>query len=296
MVDLLTKMIKRFLLCSLAISITFCASGHHRPFEQDIVPVRDFTEMGKRIQGIVSSSPYLTIKQIGHVDYQNFQAPIWCVSFRPQSPIFSNILINAGIHGNEPAGVYYAMELMEKLAKSPACYRSIAFDIIPIVNPWGVTHNIRFNQDGIDINRDFTGLRSQEAKIIQKFVGKRQWDLMLDLHEDPSASGFYVYQYGQSDKITSQKIIAAVERLGYPIEENVSMVILRTQHGVIDAPMWGLWYMRLSGQLSAANCYRLYNSPQVFTVETPTAPPVEDRIRMQRTAVQLLIQEHQMIK
>jgi hypothetical protein len=151
---------------------------------------------------------------------------------------------------------------------------------------------MRFNQAGIDVNRDFATLRSQEAQIIHTFVGKRQWDLMLDLHEDPSASGFYIYQYGQSDKITCEKIVAAVKKLGYPIEENVSMVILKTEHGVIDAPMWGLWYMRLTGQLSVANYYRLYNSPHVFTVETPAALPVEDRVNIQRTAVQMLIEEH----
>lgn len=285
-------MIKKCLLCGLTILITCCASGHHRPFEKDIVPVRDFSALEKRIQTSVSFSPQLSIKQIGLVDYADFQAPIWCVSFQPQQPISFKILINAGIHGNEPAGVYYAMELMEKLAKNPGHHRNIAIDIIPMVNPWGVTHNIRFNQAGIDVNRDFATLRSQEAQIIHTFVGKRQWDLMLDLHEDPSASGFYIYQYGQSDKITCEKIVAAVKKLGYPIEENVSMVILKTEHGVIDAPMWGLWYMRLTGQLSVANYYRLYNSPHVFTVETPAALPVEDRVNIQRTAVQMLIEEH----
>lgn len=285
-------MIKKCLLGSLAILMTFCASGHHKPFEKEIVPARDLLSMEKRIQTAVSSSPYLSIKKIGHVDYANFHAPLWCVSFQPAHPISSKIFINAAIHGNEPAGFYYVMELIEKLAKNPDLHRNIAFDIIPMVNPWGVTHNIRFNQVGIDINRDLATLRSQEAKIIQTFVGEKQWDLMLDLHEDPSASGFYVYQYGQPDKITCEKVIVAVEKLGYPIEENVSIVILKTEHGIIDAPLWGLWYMRLTGQLSIANYYRLYNSPRVFTIETPTALPVEDRVSMQRTAVQMLIQEH----
>jgi hypothetical protein len=139
---------------------------------------------------------------------------------------------------------------------------------------------------------DLATLRSQEARMIHTFVGERQWDLMLDLHEDPSASGFYIYQYGQPDKITCEKVVAMIESLGYPIEVNVNMVILPTQHGVIDAPMWGLWYMRLTGKLSIANYYRLYNSSRVFTVETPTALPVEDRLNMQRTAVRMLIQDH----
>ena len=58
--------------------------------------------------------------------------------------------------------------------------------------------------------------------------------------------------------------------MGYPIEENVSMVILKTENGIIDAPMWGLRYMRITGQLTLSNYYRLNNSPHVYTIETPT--------------------------
>lgn len=35
------------------------------------------------------------------------------------------------------------------------------------------------------------------------------------------------------------------------------MIILRTDDGVIDAPMWGLRYMRLTDQLSVTNFLRL---------------------------------------
>jgi hypothetical protein len=59
--------------------------------------------------------------------------------------------------------------------------------------------------------------------------------------------------------------------MGYPIEQDVSMAVLKTANGIIDAPMWGLWYMRLTGQLSIANYYRLNNSRFVYTVETPAS-------------------------
>ena len=56
-----------------------------------------------------------------------------------------------------------------------------------------------------------------------------------------------------------------------------------------EAPLWGRQYMRLTGQLSITNHYRLYHSPYVFAVETPTALPFDDRMTMQRTAVDMLV-------
>ena len=67
------------------------------------------------------------------------------------------------------------------------------------------------------------------------------------------------------------------------------MKILKTENGIIDAPMWGLWYMRLTGQLSVANYYRLYISYSVFTVETPKRLLWEDRLKMQKTALSMLL-------
>jgi hypothetical protein len=79
--------------------------------------------------------------------------------------------------------------------------------------------------------------------------------------------------------------------MGYPIEQNIKMVTLKTENGIIDAPMWGLWYMRLTGQLSIANYYRLKNSRFVFTVETPVSLLWADRLKMQQTAVVGLIEQ-----
>jgi hypothetical protein len=178
---------------------------------------------------------------------------------------------------------------VEWLAKSPQLYMNTSFDIIPIINPWGWVHNIRFNRDGTDINRDFATFKSQEARIIKKTLQGAVYHLILDLHEDPSAEGFYLYQYGLKDKTAGQKVISTVANDGYPIEQNLHMVILKTDNGVIDAPMLGLWYMRLTGQMSIANYYRLNSSKYVFTVETPMRLLLEDRLIMQRTAVDMFV-------
>lgn len=287
-------MMKKFFIGSFAFLIISCASGHHKPFEEEMAPVRDLSDAQTRIQMTVSSSSlYLSLKEIGHVAYEGFHAPVWCVFFRPKEPVSYKILVNAGIHGNEPAGVSYIMNFVEHLAKHPDTYRSVAMDIIPMVNPWGWAHDNRFNRDGFDINRDFSTFHSQEAKIIADFLKNKQYDLMLDLHEDPSARGFYVIQYGTDDKTISEEVVDTIKKLGYPIEENVSIVILKTENGIIDAPMLGLWYMRFTGQLTITNYYRLNNSRRVYTIETPTSLPMEDRLIIQRTAVEMLIDGNQ---
>ena len=282
-------MIKRILITALSILVIACASGHQKPFKETLSPVRDLSDIQKSMEAFVSGSAYLSFKELGRVEYDGFQAPIWCVSFRAEEPASYRVLINAGIHGNEPAGVAYALQLLEQMARNPHQHRSVAIDIIPIVNPWGWVHDIRFNQDGIDINRDFSTYHARESRIITDFIQGRHYDLMLDLHEDPSASGFYVYQYGNDNISIAENLIDTIRNMGYPIEEDVSMVILKTENGIIDAPMWGLRYMRITGQLSLANYYRLNNSQRVYTIETPTSLPMADRIIMQKTAVDELI-------
>ena len=280
---------KKLLINCLIFALLACASGHHEPYKEKLVPVRDLSDAKKNIQASVSDSAYLSFEEIGNVEYDGFKAPIWCVSFEGEKPVSYKVLINAGIHGNEPAGVTFVLQLLKQLVKNPFPHRCIAIDIIPMVNPWGWVHDIRYNQDGIDINRDFSTFDSQEARIMTDFLEDRHYDLMLDLHEDPSASGFYVYQYGIEDKTIAENLIDTIRNMGYPIEENVSMVILKTENGIIDAPMWGLRYMRITGQLSLSNYYRLNNSRRVYTVETPTSLAMADRMTMHRTAADVLI-------
>ena len=99
-----------------------------------------------------------------------------------------------------------------------------------------------------------------------------------------SATGFYVYQYADRDTGPARRLIDRVRSLGFPIEQGVRFVILRTRDGLIRAPRWGLWYMKASRQLSLANWLRLEGVPKVFTVETPTSLPMADRIALHHTA------------
>lgn len=266
-----------------------CASGHKEIFPDTQPLIRDLSSVESRLAIAVSSHERLTMKEIGEVDYGVYKAPVWVVSFNPPKESKYEVFLCGGVHGNEPAGVEIMLQTIELIAGNQLGYEDVSFDIVPIVNPWGWSHDIRFNRDGRDINRDFASFESQEARIIRDFVQDKKYDLIIDHHEDPDASGFYIYQYANRDMLLSRRVIDTVRNLDYPIEQNVNMVILRTKDGLINAPLWGLWYMQLTRQLSMTNYLRLNNSREVYTVETPTRLAWEDRLTMHSEALGVLL-------
>ncbi len=169
------------------IALLSCASGHHEPFVEDPPISRDLDAFAARLQRLCDGSPLLKLERAGGVEYNGFSTPIWVVRYRPPGAE-RRVLITGGVHGNEPAGCAWVGQLVERIADRPQLYRNVSFDLVPLVNPWGWSREIR--------------------------------------------------------------------SLGYPIEQDVRMVILRTRDGLIDAPRWGLRYMRLTGQLSITNYLR----------------------------------------
>lgn len=265
-----------------------CASGHIDMFPETQPLVRDISLINARLIKAASSSQ-LSIDVIGEVEYGKYKAPVWVATFTPLKETKYRVFLSGGVHGDEPAGAEIMVKTIEMVAKDPKKYEDISFDIVPIVNPWGWSHNIRFNQEGRDINRDFASFKTQESAIIKKFVEGKIYDLIIDHHEDPSSKGFYMYQYGNPDTTLSRKVIEAVRGSGYPIEQDVNMIILKTKDGLIDAPMWGLWYMKITRQLSITNYFRLHNSKDVYTVETPTILDLKDRLGIHQMALEILI-------
>jgi hypothetical protein len=281
------KTVGPFILLILAIALLSCASGHHEPFAEDTPIARDLDTFAASLQMLCDGSELLTLEEAGRVDYGEFSAPIWVVRYRPEGAE-RRVLITGGVHGNEPGGTAWVAELISLIGRNTRNFSGTSFDLIPLVNPWGWSRDIRFNKDGRDINRDFASFETQEAGILKEEFASRAYELVIDHHEDPDATGFYLYQYAKRDTTISRSVIAAIRDLGYPIEQDIQMVILRTRDGLIKAPRWGLKYMRMSGQLSITNYLRLNHSEEVYTVETPTHLPMEDRLRMHRRAFELI--------
>jgi murein peptide amidase A len=272
------------------LNLISCASGHQENALENQPQLRELASIEKRLKQAVEENEALSLDLIGEVTNDDGTFPLWSVSYN-QSVISDNtrLLICAGIHGNEPAAVETALQFIEKLSSDENPYSSMSIDILPVVNPWGWSRDVRFNREGLDLNRDFVNFASQEATIIEAYLEDNKYDLIIDCHEDPDASGFYLYQYGNRDQANSRSVIESVRDFDFPIEQDVNMVILKTDDGLIDAPLWGLWYMKLTRQLSMANFMRLYNSKYVYTVETPTAAPLEKQVEIQLHVLSELI-------
>lgn len=266
-----------------------CASGGVRPYGQDPPLARDIAALYERLDKAVAPQSFIKVKDLGEVVYGSFKAPVRLYSVFNRSGFKYKVFFSGGIHGNEPAGVETLALFIESLARDPALYGNVSFEIVPLINPWGWAHDVRFNRDGIDINRDLAPQRSQEARMMAGYLKQGRYDLMMDHHEDPSASGFYMYQYAMPSQELSRQAIAAVHAGGLPVEQDVSMVILRTDDGLIDAPMWGLWYMLATGQIGVPNYSRLYNSGNVYTIETATRLNYEDRLAAHREARRIIL-------
>ncbi len=269
-------------------TVGYLAYMRPSPSYQNTPLVRKIGELELRLASAASSGRVL-VRVLGNVTYGNFSTPMWVVTREPKEPVTCRCFLVGSIHGNEPAGVECLVRFVERLAADANLYPDVAFEIVPLANPWGWAHNRRGNGDGYDLNRDFSSFRTQETRLIGGFLKSKRYELAMDLHEDRGATGFYLYQYAEDDPAPAHALIAAQRANGVPIEQNASMVILKTHDGLIRAPMWTLWCVELVRKLSIGNYLRLENAPRVYTFETPSRLDIERRVGMHETALEHLL-------
>ena len=256
---------------------------------KDVPVVREVGTVAARLEAAASACERLSLDSLGEVAYGTFHAPLWVAVFQPAEKAGSRVLLTGGVHGNEPAGCEAMLRFIELLAASPGRYPSIAFDIIPLANPWGWAHDKRHNGKRVDLNRDFASFNACESSMIHGFTRARRYDLIVDLHEDGTAKGFYLYQIDNEEDALCNSIIARQKALGYSAEQNARMVILKTKDGIIDVPRWTLNAVQFARQLSMTNYFRLTKCERVFLFETPKRMPMEDRLIMHRAGLEALL-------
>ena len=106
-----------------------------------------------------------------------------------------SLLIDAGIHGEEPAGVLGLLDWLEKSAEQWA--PAIDFTVFPCLNPWGIERGLRFDPRGRDLNREFNNPVHPAVASFCRAVSDRRFDLFMDLHEDCDFFGMYLYEVAE---------------------------------------------------------------------------------------------------
>ena len=201
-----------------------------------------------------------------------------------------NILITAGIHGDEPSGVYACREFIESYSKE--YLQQFRFTIYPCCNQSGFANDNRFNLNGIDLNRDFTEMPiTDEVIAIQKSLrdGPSNYLFVMDLHEDNPLrivngfsdipNGFYIYESHRPGSLhIGPEIISKVQHY-FPICHNPAIYGDTNNGGIIDTqtntPDQGAFEQFVFDNYSGS----------VITTETIASWPMRNRIDAQITAI-----------
>ena len=80
-------------------------------------------------------------------------------------------LVLAGMHGDEPKGVYVARRLVDLLANVPEPVAGCRVTIVPVVNPDGYERRNRRNAAGVDLNRNFPTATWTAGKPRSRYYG-----------------------------------------------------------------------------------------------------------------------------
>ena len=116
---------------------------------------------------LVNENPdYISRELLGR---ESTGLPIYLYKFRARLPQgqglnYRNprILFLSGIHGNEHRGVLEGLRFFDDLATNwrdsdelMMLRWNVDFDVIPVLNPYGLNHKQRRNANGVDLNRNF---------------------------------------------------------------------------------------------------------------------------------------------
>lgn len=117
------------------------------------------------------------------VDYRRRAHPI--LSVRSRRPAHKTLLVLAGVHGNEHAGLLAVPRILEQWASE-----RVRLVVLTPSNPVGAAELSRYNAEGYDINRDFVRFDTPEARLIRAMYDRERPDFVVSLHEGPQDATF----------------------------------------------------------------------------------------------------------
>lgn len=189
------------------------------------------------------------------------------------------VYISTGIHGDEPAGPVALRRLVEE-DQWPV---DTAFFLCPCINPTGLAAKTRENAQGIDLNRDYRGPKTNEVRAHTQWLQTLpRFDLTLILHEDWEAEGYYIYEVNPDrDSSAAARIIENL-REAFPIQptgliDNAWDCLEGIIHPNVhpeDRPQW------------AEAVYLIVNKTRLsMTLEAPSDYPLAFRVEAHVRAV-----------
>lgn len=220
----------------------------------------------------VNQLPYPAI-EIGKIG----DLPIIQLQIESISDSYQNILITAGIHGDEPAGVESALQFVEQDISK--LQEDFSFVVIPCINPYGYVHDTRENCEGVDINRAFEQDNVEESELIKCTLEKKQFAFSIDFHEDYDAEGFYLYEGNRDQQFIGPKLVRAGLSIGQLDPDDPGEDAPEISEGVYRvAEKWGTQGL--------APYLLHHHSAHVLISETPTIWNLQQRVDLHLTLLE----------
>ena len=192
-----------------------------------------------------------------------------------------SVYLSAGIHGNEPSGVFAIHDLLLEGVLEEAFH----WTILPCINVAGIRIGTREHPSGVDLNRDFREPQSPIIRALCEYIGSpdQQYDMAIHLHEDWEPSGFYLYELDRRNdgKSIGRAVIDEIAR-NHPIADATTIDGHTAENGLIrpvvdPSAMKEGWPEAIF--MSQGRC------DINLTFETPSKMLIKDRIQMQVSAV-----------
>ena len=167
---------------------------------------RNYFDIEKRLKAL--SDPNLQIQTIGIIK----EYPMYQVSLGTPAPGKTNILLTAGMNGDELAPIEAILQFLE--SDLSEIYKNFHILFIPCINPTGYIANTRENSKGDDINRAFESDTVPEANLIKYALQDRTFAAHLDMHEDYDANGTYFYEQHKQSEWLAPSIAQKSKKIG----------------------------------------------------------------------------------
>ena len=202
------------------------------------------------------------------------------------SPEFPWVLLLAGVHGDEPAGVEALMRLLEVDLEQWA--GSANFDIIPCVNPFGYAHDTRGDAAGRDLNWSFEDDQISTIRALRRLFAGRRFLFTLDMHEDWESPGYYLYELYRGECAVGANIVRRVEAV-CPLNRNSVIEGHTSAEGLLVTDVEAERERRGAGTPLA-----LFDqfTDHLLTSESPTSLSLESRVEAHRMTFDTVMQSY----
>jgi predicted deacylase len=207
--------------------------------------------------------------------------PLFALTKRTPGPR-PRIYLSSGIHGDEPAPPLALLRLLERGFFDA---RATWF-LCPLLNPVGLTRGTRENADGLDLNRDYRQPASAEIRAHVAWLQRQpRFDLVLCIHEDWEAKGFYLYELNRTSRPGFAESVIEAVRAASAIELAEQIDGRAASGGIIrpdgDPTQRDQWPESLY--------LHVHHTALSYGFETASAFPLEQRIATQCIAVEMAI-------